>query len=207
MKYFITIMLLMAISMGLGAVNLQLSGGLDFAGESGSMVEDVFGYYIENNMATTISLQAQNNFQNVLYGLGVDYQVKRQHVALPEGMHYDLKSSSFIPVYGVLGYQFLADGILKPEMFAQLGYSFTDFTYDMYYPEDRLSAKAGLYCGVGMGVQIQNIIIQGLYRVNNYKFTSDEWNGSSYDNETYDGRTRQFNISIGYRLEGLFKNH
>lgn len=116
-----------------------------------------------------------------------------------------------MPVYGILGYQFPVTKGPIPEMFAQYGYSFSlreDYTKTDEYGKDFFYYDGGSYFAIGMGVIYKDLVVQGLFRINNletsWKYT--EFNNDDAYTNSMDSQFRQLTIQLGYRFDSLLTN-
>lgn len=205
MKHIVLIITMLILIVGLGAVNYQLSGGVDFNGVFTSKIDGYkFGMYMGTEVNATLSAQAMNKRNNLYYGLGVDYQLPRVNSTLPEGWTSSITSVSFIPVYATLIYQFPTISATKPEIIGQIGYSFTDLEFipSSVYDEE-YSTENGLYIGLGFGVQKDKICAQAIYKVSKGKITETDWDKADDDersSRTYGFVYSMFSLSLGYRF-------
>jgi hypothetical protein len=152
-------------------------------------------------MGISPSIEYMLRHEGFLYGFGAEYQVQR------DGKFSDGKNKfGFIPLFGVVRYQFASSVGINPELIGQAGYNF--FTADDNYKKDNYGEEStlhgGIYWGIGAGLVIKhNYLLQIMYKTNYGKATGD---GATEDTEQhiydYDMKVTnsQINISFGYRM-------
>ncbi len=132
-------------------------------------------------------------YRGLLVGLGAEYQVQRDG-------KFDNGNDKFgfIPLYGVVRYNFATELRVNPELVLQAGYNF--FTSDDQYKEGG-SLKGGLYWGVGAGLEIrEKYLIQAMYKTNRGKLTADTYSGSNLYRWEGNITNTQINLSLGVRI-------
>jgi len=133
---------------------------------------------------TTPSIEYLKQYENFMYGVGAAYQVQR------DVDNHDGKMG-FIPLYGVLRYQFSTLFHVAPEIVAQGGYNF--FTADVDYLNNDTTG-GGLYWGVGAGVSInQKYLFQIMFQNDLGKIKIEQ----AADLDITD---TQIDISLGVRI-------
>jgi hypothetical protein len=170
---------------------VQLGIGLDFAGDH-KMDSEWNGNTSEDSWDTAMGIDASLEFltksNNILYGVGAEYQVQRE-VDFPNGEG----KMGFIPIYGVLRFQVPVQVNFTPELIANAGYNL--FTGDDDYKGDA-KLTGGLYWGIGAGVNVQNFIIQLMYKTN-YGKIEQEILGSTFEGDI---TNTQINLTVGMRF-------
>ncbi|GAB1467547.1 hypothetical protein MASR2M64_02200 [Candidatus Cloacimonadota bacterium] len=200
MKHLLGLLLLLALCGMLAATDLRLLVGLDAAGET-VMKNDGFILGNANIIVPTVSAQFENKNKNLIYGFGVDYQFPRKNVKLPGDGQSNLGNHSYIPVYGLLSYNFLSTDKISTEVIGQLGYSFPFFEFPNNDDNERYSVKGGLFTGLGFGINNNNLTLNVLYRVNTIRIKNEEFVHNAWEEYfASDYHTRQFNVSLGYRF-------
>jgi len=204
---FLILVLLVTASFCFGIIQFNL--GADFAGNHHTkikyMIDDpAYDDYTDEDdyevaMGISPAIEYMLRHEGFLYGLGAEYQVQRDGTFKDEDGNPDKNKFGFIPIYGVVRYQFDSAVGINPELIGQAGYNF--FTADDDYKFDG-TLKGGLYWGIGAGLAIRkNYILQVIYKTN---YGLHE--GRAYDNDAgyfdYENRVTnsQINISFGYRM-------
>lgn len=106
------------------------------------------------------------------YGAGFEYPFYRtvqgnSSLTIPDGSQFN-----FIPVYGVIKYNFNDDKQAQPYVTARLGYN---FVYgDSNFTKNISSLTGGFYYAVGVGMNFNQIVAEIL-------FSSNHGTGKSYD--------------------------
>jgi hypothetical protein len=164
----------------------QVDLGFDVAGNHTIDVEDFGSQDYDVGMGISPSVEYMMQYQSILYGLGLEYQLQRKIEFDGE----ELGKFGFIPIYLVGRYQFTLPGTITPEAVAQLGYNI--FTANDDYKGDG-DLSGGLYYGIGAGVTIQKkYLVQLMYKANA--------GGWEYSGLNADMTNSQINLGLGYRF-------
>lgn len=168
-------LVLVSSSLAMAAGNVKL--GYDFSGEvKGSANIDS---EIETDTGMTLGFEYIFAEEQLEYGFGVEYQFERKVKDFE-------RKFNFIPVYGVLNYQFPVDGDVKPYVTARLGYNFLTANDAFKNGRDTIG---GLYYGAGIGVNIRQFIIEALYSENKGSLDG----GADITNH-------QISLNVGYKF-------
>ncbi|MDD2228456.1 MAG: hypothetical protein PHY48_03485 [Candidatus Cloacimonetes bacterium] len=200
MKQLVGLLLLLALCGMLAATDIRLAVGLDTAGETVGKDEGfIIGF--SDKTAATFSAQIANKYKNLGYGFGVDYQSTRECIETPGGWRSGIGEHYFVPVYGLLSYNFPSTDNISTEVLMQLGYSFTSMEFQYYDDDERYSVKDGMFTGVGFGINYKQFSVNALYRVNYMKTKKEDYYNNAWETDyENDNQTRQFNVSLGYRF-------
>ncbi len=104
--------------------------------------------------------------QKLEYGIGLEYQSERKF------QDSSGKKISFIPIYGVVNYNFNGNGI-KPYLTGRLGLDI--FNANEVYKNGG-STECGVYWGLGGGFTRDNLVLELLYSGNHGHFKQQNTN-------------------------------
>ncbi|MDD2331473.1 MAG: outer membrane beta-barrel protein [Candidatus Cloacimonetes bacterium] len=202
----VTLALVLTCSMVL-AIDFQVCGGVDLGtivDSDGFLGNDALVFGAKYQPGFNLSLQSLVNSNNILYGVGADYQFERKHKKLPEGWTTSLEYLSFVPVYAVLGYRFPVTSGPVPEFYCQAGYSLAlieDAKDEDIFETEEYEYSGGGYYAFGFGLDFQNFLVQALFRYNTLRYKETEFqNGLLVDKRENDMTCRHFTIQLGKRF-------
>ncbi len=202
MKHVFALMLVV-ISIGCGAVDLRIGVGANTGGRLSTLTEPLY-YSVRLKEAPLVSLQASLRKKSLDLGLGADLQGKRDMKLSSPSAEATVKDISCIPIYVTASYYLSTKSVLKPMLVAQLGISLNDQksvqTDEDWY--DKRQVEDGLFYGVGMGLQYNNLSFNILYRVNEVYVQTDRYHNGVLDySYEHDENINQVNMTLGYRLK------
>lgn len=140
------------------------------------------------------------------FGLGIAYQdhgkLKLNNVD-PDESDTALKKLSSFPVYAIAKYNIPVEGVYKPFVYADLGYSFNK---GKKHETDDLGVysttyKDGMYYGIGVGVERANFLVDLSYKINKgkVKYIADFEDGD-HMNETLKLDYSRVALGFGYKF-------
>ncbi len=201
MKHLLVI-IFAALTLYLGATDLRIAPGMALRKRACSAYENI--YVVEKqNLSPTLSVQLGMEIKGFTIGIGADLQKDEQVPKFVEDSTNTGVDIDCFPIYGVLTYRFPSEMKMKPEIVAQLGTSnnkWNDKWVEGNYV-DCYRADDGLFYALGMGLQRGKWSLQALYRVNTVPVNISYYRyGVLDDEEDFDYRISQINVSLGYHL-------
>jgi hypothetical protein len=132
---------------------------------------------------------------NLLFGMGVEYQLPREMKDLSPTAHS--RQFSFLPIYATLKYVILPLPI-SPEVIVQGGYNFLvnhkNFEFDNSH---KISANGGFYWAAGAGVDFKPFVVQLMYKSNQSSF---KWTDVNFGELKSTNVNSQLSLQLGIRL-------
>jgi len=163
------------------------------------------GVELQRNINEFFSTGIGASYQD--HSKGHNYSYDFSGTASRPSVHYDETAGSFdsAPVYLFGKYAFGNLGKLRPYIKGDVGYSFNfgegDFEArgsngDFFHP--KLKVDNGIYYGAGMGLEYKNLFGEVMYKMQEAKFETDNFNGT----EKYRGEVDYSRIitNLGYRF-------
>ncbi len=200
MKYVFSLMFVIVLCSSMNAVNCRAAVGLDAFGLLVISDQNLVAGYKETT-APMVSAQITESVECFDLGIGMNYQLPRDHGDLPEDMQVAYGEHYFFPIYGILSYNIPSTGRIKPQLISQFGYNFVSMKFPLNDEDDRDDINGGFFYGLGLGLDYHKISLNVMYlsngmRVNHEELSSNHWRVTNEG----DIQTQQLNISIGYKF-------
>lgn len=199
MNKLIIIMIICLCALQLNARTMgQLGVGLDLNGKQ-SFSNATLGS--DSDVKTGVSLYGEVLDSdkvgpgNLIYGLGIEYQLPRELKNLSPDAHK--REFSFLPIYATIKYVLLPI-IISPEVIVQGGYNLpvTHKNYDTA-ETNGMKVSGGFYWGMGAGIDFKPFVFQVMYKSSQSNF---KWNDIDSENLESTNTNSQLSLQLGIRL-------
>jgi hypothetical protein len=178
--------------MGQLGISLDVNGKQSFSSEIFSHDSDVkTGASLYGEILSSVKAGPGD----LLYGLGLEYQIPRELKDLNYDSHK--RQFSYLPIYLTGKYVFLPISI-SPEVILQAGYNLpvVNDNYDGS-TVNNLKVSGGFYWGMGAGVDIKPFVMQLMYKSGKSTFTWDNIDFHTYNTTSTNS---QLSLQLGIRL-------
>ncbi|WP_410208708.1 outer membrane beta-barrel protein [Fusobacterium sp.] len=205
-KVLLGLFALSAAAFAYEGTNVYLRAGLDPYGRFKEVKhENVnIGKSSRKNLGYELSVEATENVTpNFDLGLGLGYQDHgRPKAGKTEDKEFGtLPRFKSVPLYVTAKYDIPVDSRFNPYLKADLGYSFnikSKKTINYDGDEFRTSYKNGMYWGIGVGVEFDNVVADLMYKMNYGKVkVENKETGDSANPKINYGRVT---LAVGYRF-------
>ena len=190
-----------------GRLGLDVYSHYNKVTDDGEVVTKAKGK-VAPSIAVEVTKDLGSNFEAGL-GLGYVWHGKRDYKATDDEDEYTAKYPAInsIPLYVTGKYKFDTGSDIKPYVKADLGYSFNKMKKSITTTEkdlatgetetytDGLKVKNGLYAGVGVGVEYNNVTADL-----SYVFTGAKYKYTDGDGDTDKANNRAVRLTVGYKF-------
>jgi hypothetical protein len=193
--------LFLMLSLVLSALEIRVAPGLNCNGKFSYSIGQ-FSIGSKMGESPTIAMQAVRLKNNITLGLGAEWHNVITDVPI---LFSDIEDSKLgcLPIYVTSSYRFPTSSSVQPEFVAQLGCSINDIKQETKNTPNYtvITAKNGLYYGLGLGLLYKQYSLNMMYRVTELPYVSIRYRNNivDYKNDN-DGKVSQINVSLGYRI-------